>query len=131
MNKNTVFSGSAERLLRIISDWGPVTTIVINKGHVFEFKGPFPKGELAHGYYNLTSENPGNSAGFEGHLKIDHITSIKFQEKTHRGKASYAFIFEDANEDCVFKIFLGRDKSGEIIDSQLNAYRNLQQRHQQ
>ena len=47
----------AEALLKTISTWQNTTTIILHGGSVFEFKGVFPKGEMAHGFYNLKAEN--------------------------------------------------------------------------
>ncbi|NRB38844.1 MAG: heme utilization cystosolic carrier protein HutX [Pseudomonadales bacterium] len=118
----------AQELLEQISDWGNVTVIIIHGGSVFEFKGPFPKGSVAEGYYNLkgAGEGEGAAAGFEGHLKLDKIATISLQEKPHRGKDSYSLVFINQKEETVFKIFLGREADGEIIASQLATFRQLQ-----
>lgn len=39
----------AQPLLEQLAEWGPMTTIVIHGGSVFEFSGPFPKGSQAEG----------------------------------------------------------------------------------
>ena len=100
----SIMSGqNAQQLLEQISDWGSMTTIVIHGGSVFEFTGPFPKATVAEG----------------------------FQTKPHRGRESYAFVFEDANGDVIFKVFLGRDEKGELIASQREKFYQLMQQYQQ
>lgn len=111
----------SEALLAALSTWGN-TTIIINKGCVFEFKGPFPKGAIAQGYYNLEGPIP----GFHGHINLDAIKHIKFQEKQHRGRQSYAFDFQDKESSSIFKVFLGRDEIGELIPDQVDAYKRIQ-----
>lgn len=114
----------AEELLRELATWGNTTTIVVHGGSVFEFKGPFPAGSMAEGYYNLHGPVP----GFHGHLRLDRIARVRFQEKTHRGRASYAFCFDTDQSETVFKVFLGRDEAGHLIPEQLAAYEKLKGR---
>lgn len=111
----------AEELLRELATWGHTTTIVIHGGSVFEFKGPFPEGTMAEGHYNLHGPTP----GFHGHLRLDRIRRIRLQEKTHRGRSSYAFCFENDADESIFKVFLGRDAQGQLIAEQLQAYERL------
>lgn len=108
-------------LLQDLPDWGNVVTIVLHGGCVFEFKGPFPSGSVAEGYLNLEGPVP----GFHGHLRLDAIASVGFQERPHRGRESYAFTFDDASGKNLFKVFLGREQSGEIIASQLHRFTAL------
>lgn len=110
----------ALELLQQISTWGNTTTIILHGGSVFEFKGDFPTGTLAEGFYNLK----GNS-GFEGHLNLDSIQSIQFQSKNHRGRESHALVFVDKNAEVIFKIFLGRDADGNLLAHQLEQFEQL------
>ena len=50
----------SQSLLETISQWQNTTTIILHGGSVFEFKGVFPKGELAHGFYNLKNKQEMN-----------------------------------------------------------------------
>lgn len=104
-----------------------MTTIVLHAGSVFEFKGPFPTGSEGHGFYNLQGEMP----GFHGHLNLELVSHIRFQDKPHRGRESYAFVFENADDEVIFKVFLGRDESGELIASQVRQFSALQLQYQQ
>lgn len=113
-------------LLRKLSTIGDTTTVILHGGCVFEFKGPFPAGEVAEGFYNLDGPVP----GFHGHLRLDAMARIRFQDRPHRGRASYAFVFEDAAGKSLFKVFLGRDDSGEIYPEQLNFFNKLRERGQ-
>jgi putative heme utilization carrier protein HutX len=108
-------------LLQEIADWGNTTTIILHGGSVFEFKGDFPKGSVAQGFYNLKGEN-----GFEGHLNLEKVDHIAFQDKQHRGKQSYALVFNDEDNNCIFKIFIGRDTDGELLETQVMRFKELQ-----
>lgn len=110
-------------LLEELPRWGNTTTIVIHEGCVFEFKGPFPSGAVAEGYYNLNGPVP----GFHGHIKLDRITAVRFQVRPHRGRASYAFVFEAAGGAVVFKVFLGRDDAGELLPRQVERFNEIVQ----
>lgn len=110
-------------LLEEIATWEEVTTIIVHGGCVFEFKGPFPKGVEAEGFYNLQGDMP----GFHGHLNLDRIDHIRFQDKQHRGRQSYAYVFEDADNAVIFKIFLGRDLAGQLFTQQVERFQAMQQ----
>jgi putative heme utilization carrier protein HutX len=110
-------------LLRALPELGNTTTVVLHGGCVFEFKGPFPPGTEAEGHYNLDGPTP----GFHGHLRLETMAGVRFQDRPHRGRASYAFVFENDKGGCLFKVFLGRDSDGEIIKSQLNFFRQLRE----
>ncbi len=116
----------AQDLLEQLSEWGSMTTIVIHGGSIFEFTGLFPKATVAEGFYNLKA----NGSGFHGHLNLQKIEKISFQTKPHRGKESYAFVFEDANSEVIFKVFLGRDEEGNLISSQRDNFYQLMKHYQ-
>ena len=118
-----LYAEQTQALLGELATWGNTTTIVLHGGCVFEFKGPFPPGSVAEGYYNLEGPVP----GFHGHIRLDAIDHIAFQERVHRGRDSYAFVFNDRNAQAIFKVFLGRDEQGEIVPEQLAAFRRIRQ----
>ncbi len=108
-------------LLQALPDWGPVTTIVFAYGCVFEFKGAFPDGEKAGGYYNLRGPLP----GFHGHLRLDTLAAVRFQQRPHRGRESMALVFTTRAGESVFKVFLGRDANGDIVSTQRERFERL------
>ena len=112
---------SALGVLRELQQWGNVVTIVLHGGSVFEFKGPFPKGEESRGYYNLDGPIP----GFHGHLKLSAIDYIGFQERPHAGRPAYALTFNSLSHGNIFKVFLGRDTNGEVCGEQLQRFAAL------
>lgn len=116
----------AQSLLQLISHWGKMTTIVFSGGSVFEFKGPFPKGEIGHGFYNLTTDSSAeHQQNFEGHLKLSNIDRVDMISKLHRQRQTYCFeLFTPLNE-LVFKIFIGRTSDGKLIPDQVNAFLKL------
>jgi heme iron utilization protein len=123
-SNRSIHGDQAQGLLEILSHWGPMTTIVFSGGSVFEFKGEFPKGSVAEGFYNFGHSS---SRGFQGHLNLNLVQSITFQNKPHRGKQSYAFVFRDKSNECIFKIFLGRDGDGVLLPKQVEGFREMQE----
>ena len=115
---NTLPSNQIVPLLETLSTWKNTTTIIIHEACVFEFKGVFPPGSIAQGYYNLNSQG----IGFEGHLKLDALCDVYFQRGQHRGKSSYAFVFRNSEQKAIFKVFLGRDSAGELHQEQIEKF---------
>lgn len=111
-----------EALLSTLPQWGKVTTIIHNEHSIFEFKVPFPKGKLAHGYYNLMGKE-----GFHGHLKIDLITDIAFVSKPFMNMDSHYIGFYTQEGACVFKVYLGRDKHRQLFPEQVSAFYAMKQ----
>ncbi|WP_250459199.1 heme utilization cystosolic carrier protein HutX [Microbulbifer litoralis] len=110
-------------LIGELPDWGRVTVIVQNEGSVFEFKGDFPKGTVAHGYYNfMHHKNP-----FHGHLLVDGLAEVAFVSKPHRGAESHSLVFLSPAGNCVFKVFLGRDEERRLIPEQVEKFTQRKQ----
>ena len=101
-------------VLKDLPSWGDLVTIVLHGGCVFEYKGPFPAGEIGKGFYNFKGTRP----GFEGHINLKAIDHIAFQVRQHAGRVAYALNFNDKDGANVFKVFLGRDDAGEIYSDQ-------------
>ncbi|MDR9831506.1 heme utilization cystosolic carrier protein HutX [Vibrio sp. FNV 38] len=117
-----VSGGNAELILGQLPEWGNVTTITNSFGSIFEFKGPFPKGKTAHGYYNIMGK-----AGLHGHLKLDLITNIAFVSKQFHGTDTHHIAFFNAGGNCVFRVYLGRDKARHLIPEQIEAFNGMKQ----
>jgi len=111
----------AESILSQLPEWGNVTTIVHSCASIFEFKAPFPKGKVAHGYYNIMGKD-----GLHGHLRIDLIEHIVFVSKPFKGMESYYIGFYNRTGECVFKVYLGRDKKRQLLPGQVAHFRALQ-----
>lgn len=113
----------AEQLLGELVSWGKVTTIVHSCGSIFEYKAPFPKGKMAHGYYNLM----GREGQLHGHLKLENITDIFLVSKPFRGTESHYIGFFDGQGDCVFKVYLGRDERRRLFPEQVALFEQLKE----
>ncbi|PKG39236.1 heme utilization cystosolic carrier protein HutX [Psychromonas sp. Urea-02u-13] len=116
-----------EALLGELNSWGNVTTIMHSEGSIFEVKAPFPKGKVAHGYYNLM----GKAGEIHGHLRIDLITDIALVSKPFRGNESHYFGFFTKQGNSVFKIYLGRDKKRQLLAEQVQSFSQLKTKYGQ
>ncbi|MDB2385854.1 heme utilization cystosolic carrier protein HutX [Shewanella sp.] len=108
-------------LLASLPQWGNMTTIVSVSGSIFEFKGSFPQGKYAHGYYNLITKGE----GLHGHLKLDVITAIALISKPFRGTQSHSINFFGPAGEIVFKVYLGRDKKRVLLPEQVTRFQAL------
>ena len=111
----------AQVILEQLPEWGSVTTIVHSFGSIFETKANFPKGKQAHGYYNLM----GREGELHGHLRLDLMEHIALVSKSFRGLESHYIGFFDAQGNCVFKVYLGRDKKRQLFPNQVEAFTQL------
>ena len=113
-----------DSLLTSLAEWGPMTTIIAVSGSVFEFKGPFPRGKYAHGYYNLITKGD----GLHGHLKLDNVSAIALVSKPFRGNESHSINFFGAEGEMIFKVYLGRDKQRRLLTDQVVRFNALKAR---
>ncbi|MGR3969597.1 heme utilization cystosolic carrier protein HutX [Shewanella sp. 1180_01] len=110
-----------DTLLQALPEWGKLTTIVMLSGSVFEFKGDFPEGKYAHGYYNLYSKGD----GLHGHLKLDAMRGIALISRPFRGSESHSINFFGSEGEVVFKVYLGRDKQRALFPEQVRQFKAL------
>ncbi|PSU19840.1 heme utilization cystosolic carrier protein HutX [Photobacterium kishitanii] len=111
----------AQTIAEALPSWGPVTTIVHSMGSIFEVKASFPKGKLARGYYNLM----GKEGELHGHLRLDFVEHIALVSKPFMGQESYFIGFFAAQGECVFKVYLGRDKQRNLYPEQIEKFQQL------
>lgn len=112
----------AEWILQQLPEWGNVTTIVHSQGSIFEAKAPFAKGKSAHGYYNLMG---GKEGQLHGHLKLSKVENIAFVSKPFKNMESHYIGFYSDLGDCVFKVYLGRDKKRQLIAEQVSRFAQM------
>lgn len=113
----------AKTIIESLPEWGPVTTIVHSMGSIFEVKAAFPKGKEARGYYNLM----GKEGELHGHLRLDHVSDVALVSKPFMGQESYFIGFFAVTGECVFKVYLGRDKQRNLFPEQIEKFKLLKQ----
>lgn len=104
-----------------VSPWGPVTLIVHTPDGIFEFAGAVPDGSLRRGFHDLSADR-----GFGGHLRAECCHSIVFLRRPFMGKQTASLQFLDEAGGATFKIFVGRDESGELRADQLARFDALE-----
>ncbi|MGL6002691.1 MAG: heme utilization cystosolic carrier protein HutX [Plesiomonas sp.] len=116
----------AQTLLESLTEWGALTTIIESEGSIFEFKGAFPAGKPAHGYFNLYTKS---AEGLHGHLKLDQVAHIALLEKPFMGKESYSLLFFAQSGRCIFKVYLGRDSKRQLFPEQISRFNQLREQY--
>lgn len=114
----------AQAILEQLPTWGNVTTIVHSFGSIFESKACFPKGKVAHGYYNLM----GREGELYGHLRLDLVEHIAFVSKPFRSMESHYIGFFDVDGHCIFKVYVGRDKKRQLLAEQVAAFGQMKEK---
>ncbi len=107
-------------VLEDIAAWGEVTTIVNSADLIFEVTGPFPRGQVGHGFYNLESRT-----GLHGHLRHENCVAIYFVRRPFMKKETASLLFANASGGIMFKVFLGRDEAGELRADQIERFEAL------
>jgi len=108
-----------EPVLKDIATWGDVLFIVQTNSIVAGMSIPFPDFFQAEGNYHFFGE------GFGGHLKDDACTHIAFIERTFQKRRSLSVHFFDGAGEPIFKIFISRDKDGNLKEDQLAHFDRL------
>jgi len=111
-------------LMDAITEWGEMTIIVTNGSTIFEVKSVWPKGGVAHGFYNIHSK----TAPVGGHLMIDKYDSIYFVSRPFMGMESHSVQIYDINGDAAIKFYLGRDENRQIKEDQKEKFFALKRR---
>jgi len=113
-----------DELLSSLPDWGTMTTIIAVSGSIFEFKGSFPQGKYAYGYYNLITEGE----GLHGHLNFDNLSAIALISRPFRGKERHSINFFGSEGEMIFRVYLGRDSQRVLIPEQVTRFNALKER---
>lgn len=107
-------------IMDAMTRWGPVLFIVHTDDIVLECAGPLPPGAFGRGYFNLHGDSP-----IGGHIKAENCRQIAFVSRPFMGRASCSVqFFNDAGE-AMFKIFVRRDESRELVAEQLERFNAL------
>jgi putative heme utilization carrier protein HutX len=124
--RETWSTAAGIRFCEVLDDvvgWGPVTVIVHTPDGVFEWGGPLPPGTLGRGYFNLQGQG-----GLTGHLRPDRCHSIVFLRRPFMGKQTASIQFLNPEGQAMFKIFVGRDATGELRADALARFEALERR---
>lgn len=117
---STIAGDNFEHVMMEISSWGEVTLLVNTGDLILEAKGSVPKGNTAHGYYNLHGKPIG------GHLKGTNCASISFVSRKLFASDTHSVQFYNHDGGCMFKIYLGRTEERQLIPAQVRKFKEYQ-----
>ena len=106
-----------EELWQALTQWGDVLFIVHTRDIVLECKGPLPPGSSAQGYFNIHGDSP-----IGGHIKVDRCAAIYFIDRLFHGRRSCSLQFMNGEGEAMFKVFVRRDETRELIADQLAQF---------
>ena len=111
-------------ILQAIAAWDEsVTFIAHTPDAIVEVSGKLPNGKVGRGFYNF--DHPETDGGVHGHIYYENCASIYLLERPFMGKATCSLNFINRNGGAMFKIFVGRDETGELKQHQIEAMRKL------
>ncbi|WP_319498248.1 heme utilization cystosolic carrier protein HutX [uncultured Cohaesibacter sp.] len=105
-----------ETVMLRMADWGDVTFLVHTDDVILEARGTIPKGSFARGYFNL------HGGPIGGHIKGGNCRSIAFVTRPLFKSETKSVQFFNANGDCMFKVYLGRDENRELMPGQIAMF---------
>ncbi len=109
-----------ERIWTTLAGWGEILFIVHTADIVLECTGPLPIGSFGRGYYNIH----GDSA-IGGHIRAENCAAIYLVDRVFHGRRSCSVQFFNAAGEAMFKVFVRRDASRELLPGQLAAFERL------
>jgi putative heme utilization carrier protein HutX len=114
---------SKEHFIDIWSEmtgWGKVLFIVHTNDIVLEAEGSLPAGSEGHGWFNIHGDSP-----IGGHIRKDNCASVIFVDRAFHGRRSCSVWFMNDKGSAMFKVFVRRDESRELIGEQLGKFEAL------
>lgn len=117
---------AADRFADVMQDvttWGEILFIVHTPDIVLECKGTLPPGSYARGYFNLHGPSP-----IGGHIREGSCSAICFVSRPFMGRPSRSIQIFNASGEAVFKIFVARDESRELLADQVLRFDALRER---
>jgi heme iron utilization protein len=114
---------SFEAVWTELSTWGDVLLIVHTRDIVCEVVGSLPIGTFGHGYYNIHGDSP-----IGGHIRAANCRAIYLVDRPFHGRRSCSVQFFNAAGEAMFKVFVRRDRTRELLPEQLAKFEALKTR---
>ena len=109
--------------MQTVAAWNEAVTFIAHTPDVIaEVTGKLPDGSVARGFYNFKESEPG---GIHGHIYYENCAAIYLIERPFMGKRTVSLNFINRAGGAMFKIYVGRDQNGELIERQIQAMRAL------
>lgn len=120
----TVVDGEAfAGIMQDITSWGEILFLIHNADIVLECAGTLPPGSFGHGYFNIHGDSP-----IGGHIKADNCKAIAFVVRGLKRVGMSVQFYNGAGE-AMFKIFVRRDASRELVPEQVERFEALRKRY--
>jgi len=115
--------GRFVEIMQAVAAWNEAVTFIAHTPDVIaEVTGKLPDGSVARGFYNFKESEPG---GIHGHIYYENCAAIYLIERPFMGKRTVSLNFINRAGGAMFKIYVGRDQNGELIERQIQAMRAL------
>ena len=116
--------GRFVEIMQAIAAWNEAVTFIAHTPDVIaEVTGKLPDGSVGRGFYNFKeAPEPG---GIHGHIYYENCAAIYLVERPFMGKRTVSLNFINRAGGAMFKIYVGRDENGELIERQIQAMRAL------
>lgn len=111
-----------EKVWAALTAWGNVLFIVHTDDIVLECEGALPPGTSSHGYFNIHGDSP-----IGGHIKASNCVHIVFVDRPFHGRRSCSVQFLNTAGNAMFKVFVRRDKSRELLADQVKLFESLRE----
>lgn len=112
-----------EELWADLTTWGSVLLIVHTDDIVLECEGALPPGTSGHGYFNIHGDSP-----IGGHIKASNCSRIVFVDRPFHGRRSCSVQFLNATGNAMFKVFVRRDESRELLSGQVKLFETVREK---
>lgn len=119
-NRKIVTADRLDVILEAVSTWGPILFIVHTPDLVLECEGPLPPASYGRGYLNFHGESP-----IGGHIRPARCQEIAFISRPFMGRLSHSIQFFNFDGDVMFKIFVRRDESRNLVPEQVARFEAL------
>jgi hypothetical protein len=116
-HRTIVMGDKLEAILEAVTGWGSILFIVHTPDLVLECEGPLPPGSYGRGYFNLHGDSP-----IGGHIRASRCREIAFVSRPFMGRDSRSIQFFNIDGDAMFKIFVRRDESRNLIAEQVAQF---------
>jgi putative heme utilization carrier protein HutX len=119
--ERTFVSGeNFERIWTALAHWGEVLFIMHTNDIVLECTGSLPSGSFGRGFFNIHGESP-----IAGHIRAENCAAIYFVDRLFHGRRSCSVQFFNTAGEAMFKVFVRRDASRELLADQVAAFEHL------
>ena len=115
--------GRFVEIMQAVAAWNEAVTFIAHTPDVIaEVTGKIPNGKVGRGFYNFEHAEEG---GIHGHIYYENCAAIYLIERPFMGKRTVSLNFINRSGGAMFKIYVGRDQNGELIERQIQAMRAL------